>query len=173
METSKNENQAKSDQEKQEVTTLTGKEVISLALKTATAVAKRAESALAYLDPDRKIICRPGCSLCCQLEVAARPFEVIAIAAFIHSNLSVEKFQKVRSRIKSIAKLYLGIDEKHRKRSFIPCPLLEDDYCIAYPVRPSACIVHTSFDYRDCDLISGKGPVKSNPFFQSIVSELG
>jgi len=149
--------------------TVTGRELISLALDAATAVAKRAECALAYLDPNRMIKCRPGCSLCCRLEVAARPFEVIAIAAFIRSNISGEKFQQVRSRIKSTAKRYSSVDEKHGKYPFVPCPLLENDYCMAYPIRPSTCIVHTSFDYSDCNLIHAKLPVKSNPFFQSTV----
>lgn len=156
-------------QGEQEVKALTGKEIISLALNATTAVAKRAESALAYLDPDRLIKCRAGCSLCCSLEVGVRPFEVIGIAAFIHSNLPAEKFRQVRSRINSMAKHYLGFDERRGKHSVVSCPLLENDYCIAYPVRPSACIVHTSYDPRACDPISARGPVKSNPLFQSTI----
>jgi len=146
---------------------LTGKEIVLLAQRGSVAVAKRAEMALLQFDPDGLIKCHEECSLCCNLQVGVRPFEVIGIAGFLNSTMSTERFQEVRYRIRSTASHYF--DEGGRRDLFVSCPLLDNRRCLVYPVRPAACSAHMSYDLRLCDPMSANGTVISHPFIQSII----
>lgn len=80
------------------------------------------------------LVCKPGCSQCCQVERTALPIEAYVIEQHLMT-LSSEKIRRLR-------KLYKDNDET--------CPMLLKNRCVIYPVRPIICrIVGLPILYRE------------------------
>jgi Fe-S-cluster containining protein len=110
------------------------------------------------------LACTEGCDWCCHLRVGTAVPEVYRIASYLRQTLSPEQFQAIRERI-------LRLDEQRRrlpagKRGLarLPCALLEDRRCLAYPVRPLTCRGFNSSNARKCERfleLGNKGTVPS------------
>lgn len=87
---------------------------------------------------DATVACQRGCAHCCHSVVSATPPEVFRIAAFLRSGQAASSelgSQAVSARCR--AKLGPSIEEMiARKRA---CPLLIDDACGVYRLRPLSC----------------------------------
>jgi Fe-S-cluster containining protein len=97
--------------------------------------------------PDAPSACQTGCAWCCYKTVGTAAPEVFRIVDYLQRNLSPEALQAALDRV-------ILLDEERRSagRRLRPCPLLENNQCIAYPVRPLTCRGYNSSDARKCEL---------------------
>ncbi len=136
-------------------------------LKVGTAMAEKLVNDMGL---KKDIACREGCAACCRQGVIVRAYEVIGIAGFLKSNLDDGKFSEIRERVREAAKAYRAVDDKAKGGANISCPLLENNRCIVYSIRPSYCCSLTSSDVRDCSPDSGSEGIKINPLLKGAMS---
>ena len=94
--------------------------------------------------------CRAGCAHCCQLRVVAFPHELTAIYLYIKRTYSSEKVQEIRKRIDEQFKIVSGFTEDEHFKTNVQCPLLENNLCRVYPVRPLSCAGYHSMSEAIC-----------------------
>jgi Fe-S-cluster containining protein len=126
-------------------------QVIEVA-RHADAVTDRAvQTALKEMPPQAPPACREGCSWCCRTPVGAAAPEVLRIVAYLRETLSPEQWEALRQRVRSGVEVrrLLGIDRV--RRAALACPLLVEDRCSAYPVRPLTCRGYSSSDALSCE----------------------
>lgn len=113
----------------------------------------------------KKITCEKKCSLCCLEFIAARIEECDAIATYLYFNPGLmHKFllnyqawhdaitsesnilNKVSNAYKNAFETLTDEDKKlfesfalEYAKKYAPCPFLEDDLCMIYPIRPYTC----------------------------------
>jgi Fe-S-cluster containining protein len=104
-------------------------------------VFERSVAGLTPAPEKARIACRTGCAYCCAQPVAVTPMEVFALSAL------------VRAR-KQTAAAVTATAEKVRDRSlegsWVRCPLLEENSCSVYALRPLSCHSYVSFNVQDC-----------------------
>jgi hypothetical protein len=100
---------------------------------------------------DERPACRMGCTACCHLHVVASPPEVIAIAKHIQREFSDTDREALKLRIGSHIAATQGLNAEQRQKCRPACPLLVDDRCSVYPVRPISCRGWNSLDRGLCD----------------------
>jgi Fe-S-cluster containining protein len=101
--------------------------------------------------PSRRPVCQPGCSACCHLHVVAGPFEVILIADYVRKKFTPAAQSSLLDRIETHIQSTAGMTVETRRMARPACPLLVDDRCSVYPVRPSACRGWNSLDVAACN----------------------
>jgi Fe-S-cluster containining protein len=101
--------------------------------------------------PERPLACKEGCAWCCYRRVGVAVPEVAAIAAYLQEHLSAAELAQTRQRV-------VEADERRRElgigswaASRLPCPLLANNRCQAYPVRPLTCRGFTSSAATACE----------------------
>lgn len=98
-----------------------------------------------------KPACDAGCSFCCHYKVEAQAHEVFLLKEFINTTFSAEKKQRVVSRLEAnAAQISLLTPEQHLAAN-LPCALLENDQCSAYPARPFRCRNFHSTNAQACE----------------------
>ena len=97
-----------------------------------------------------KIQCGAGCGWCCRLPVFASATEIFSIVHFLKETLSVEDLQTLKVKIRKTAESIGDWSIEKRKQNFVQCPLLVDDSCSVYEVRPLVCRGYTSYDKEAC-----------------------
>ncbi len=99
-----------------------------------------------------KPACAKGCSFCCHLvNIAVAIPEVVAIAEYLKRNARPGEVKALRQRINSDME---WMHEASREELYAirrPCPLLVDDCCSVYEVRPLACRGWNSLDVDKCE----------------------
>jgi hypothetical protein len=115
------------------------------------AVAEEGIRQAVQAEPPPRSACQEGCDWCCHLTVGAGVPEVARIVAYLRQTLSPEEFGALRERV-------LRLDEQRRQRKAarrgdprLPCALLVDHRCAAYPVRPLTCRGFNSSDASRCE----------------------
>lgn len=74
----------------------------------------------------KHLVCKPGCSQCCEVERTVFYIEAYIVEQHLH-NLSTQKINRLK-------KLYKNNDEV--------CPMLLRNRCVIYPARPIICRTH-------------------------------
>jgi hypothetical protein len=92
-----------------------------------------------------------GCTACCHLHVVALPSEVLAIAKHVAREFSDEAREALRQRMNTHIDATHGLDAEQRRNLRLACPLLVEDRCSVYPVRPISCRGWNSLDRGLCD----------------------
>lgn len=90
------------------------------------------------------IACKKGCSYCCHSWVSAPAPEVLYVAKRLRAHLLQ------RERVAAAHAATAQQDTLARKRNPVPCPLLEQDICSLYELRPMACRFAASADAGIC-----------------------
>lgn len=93
---------------------------------------------------DIPIACRKGCSHCCNIWVSATGPEVLFIAKRIRDRPGVAEV--VRSAHMQTKDFSFDVRDQHPH----PCPLLSDDLCSIYDIRPVACRLAASANAEIC-----------------------
>ncbi len=75
------------------------------------------------------------------------------MAGWLERTLSPERLALVRTRIREAAAQIAGRPTRDRFGARLACPLLEEDRCVVYPVRPGACIAENAMDARTCEAV--------------------
>lgn len=92
------------------------------------------------------IDCKAGCSHCCSARVEALDPEVLRIAAELRRRPPAA-LAALTERLREHAARAQGTTaQTHR----MPCPLLEQNLCTVYDVRPATCRKAHSLDVRQC-----------------------
>lgn len=118
-----------------------------------------ARSALAAFDDrnaeiiaERKVAlaCGAGCAVCCSLRVEVLAHEVFLIADHIRRAFSAEEKAGLKLRLATHADAVLPLTPCEHATRNLTCPLLQNDRCSIYAVRPHACRRHHSQDLAAC-----------------------
>lgn len=116
------------------------------------------------------VACAAGCSHCCHQSVGVTPLESVAIVEHLRQNSSTEELERVVERVHAARLRTEGLDAQQRFSPDHPCPLLVDNRCSVYAVRPLSCRATNSLDAEQCRrnlydpearrafLETGKGP---------------
>jgi Fe-S-cluster containining protein len=122
----------------------------------ADAVADQAvRAALKDSPPQAPLACREGCAWCCYTPVGTAAPEVLRIVAYLRDTLSPEQWESLRQRVRSGEEQRRQLGIARVRRAALPCPLLVEDRCSAYPVRPLTCRGYTSSDAGLCERALG------------------
>jgi Fe-S-cluster containining protein len=125
-------------------------------------IADEALQQATQIEPPACSACKEGCDWCCHLTVGTSVPEVVRIVDYLRQNLSPEEFAALRERVHRLD------DERRERRAAghseagLPCALLVDHRCIAYPVRPLMCGGFNSSDAGECERFvqsSGQTPL--------------
>ena len=96
------------------------------------------------------LACREGCSVCCCLRVDVFAHEVFLIARHIGTSFSVRETSDLLARLAAHSEKVLPLTPGEHATQNIVCPLLQNNRCSIYPVRPHACRRHHSQDFAAC-----------------------
>jgi len=99
----------------------------------------------------RRLACQRGCAWCCHLAVSVFPHEVFLAAAWMRDCLDPVQFEEVRRRVRTLNSETRGMPMSKRTVLGAACPLLEDNACLIYDVRPANCIGWHSYDAALCE----------------------
>jgi Fe-S-cluster containining protein len=104
---------------------------------------------------DKPAACVEGCAWCCYQRVGTAVPEVARIAAYVLQKLSAEELAALLNRFQAAP--------PRTSATRTPCPLLVDNRCSVYPVRPLTCQGFNSSDARACEAsVRGNGqPVRT------------
>jgi len=104
---------------------------------------------------DAAVACHGGCASCCTIRVAATAPEILNLARKIRT-LPHKVSSELTRRIVAADRETRRLDQQQRMASSLVCPLIENDHCAAYAVRPLACRGHASYDEEACrDALQG------------------
>ena len=103
------------------------------------------------LPPRKAIACAEGCAFCCTgTEVHASALEVIGITVHLADHFSQPDLRALARNIRQAAEAKKAQYGQEKPSSF-PCPLLKDNGCRIYPVRPFVCRGFNSYDATACE----------------------
>jgi Fe-S-cluster containining protein len=94
--------------------------------------------------------CKAGCSFCCYNQVGVTPAEVLVISDYLKTRLNKDELKALNGRITDLDKVTHNLNFFDRKKSKLPCPLLVNNQCSVYEVRPLSCRGWNSTDVNDC-----------------------
>jgi Fe-S-cluster containining protein len=127
----------------------TALEIAAGALALADQLVSRYESAQSLPKP---IVCWPGCYFCCSNQVELFPPEALLLGHFVEHQFSPAEKEKLSARIVRNLELRAGKNRRELAplRPDLLCPLLQEERCSAYPVRPLFCRAHHSLAVAQC-----------------------
>ena len=99
--------------------------------------------------------CARRCGHCCRLPVLVSPVEAVIILRTLRRRVSASEFRRMAARIREVARATEGLQDPARIIRDIACPLLVNEECSVYDVRPLGCHSHTSIDSALC--AAGRG----------------
>jgi Fe-S-cluster containining protein len=117
----------------------------------ATATAEEAVGRVKETYPPPPLACREGCDWCCYFAVGTTVPEVARIVAYLRQTLSPEEFVALRERVGRLAEQRRAGPPPERGGARLPCALLVEHRCVAYPVRPLTCRGFNSRDAHRCE----------------------
>jgi Fe-S-cluster containining protein len=101
--------------------------------------------------PPPTLACREGCDWCCYLRVGTAAPEVFRIVLYLRETLSPDELQATRERIVRLDEERRQLRASKRGSGRLPCALLVNRRCSAYPVRPLTCRGFNSSDAHQCE----------------------
>lgn len=96
--------------------------------------------------------CKRECYWCCFLRVKAAPLEIFCIIDYLQSSLKPGALSALQQRLAETDEITRGIDGNRRVSAKKICPLIADNECLVYPVRPITCRTFHSLNASDCEL---------------------
>ncbi|HWP26018.1 MAG TPA: YkgJ family cysteine cluster protein [Xanthobacteraceae bacterium] len=92
------------------------------------------------------VACKKGCSHCCHGWVSASAPEVLFVAKAVRRRSD----PTVVGRIRTAFEITRDVEQAARSKHPHPCPLLENDACSLYAIRPGSCRFWASADAGIC-----------------------
>jgi Fe-S-cluster containining protein len=120
---------------------------------TAAASAQFADEALAIVDEEYRpaIACREGCSYCCRKPgVLVTLPEVFRIIAHVRETQDARGLDELKARTDGYVTQLRGRHFNDPTADSVQCPLLVDDRCSVYDVRPLVCRGFNSTSAEAC-----------------------
>lgn len=134
--------------------------------KTAETVTALVDNAHAWADavidrsPERdRRACRAGCAFCCYLPVVlVTVAEAVHLAAWLRAHCSAEELAVLQQRLAERSKRNaVSSSLSAHAQTPLPCALLQDNQCMAYPARPLKCRGWNSLRREPCEHAYGPG----------------
>lgn len=95
--------------------------------------------------------CRPGCALCCTINVGALGVEGAAAAGYLRRALGPARAGDRAAALLRFHDRVRWLEDAERIRERLRCPFLDEaQRCSIHPVRPLACRAITSVDPEAC-----------------------
>jgi len=118
-------------------------------------------------DLPHPIACTPGCDHCCYNQVECTPPEALVLGHYLERQFSPEEKDRLLARVRHRLEATAGKSKKEiaRLRRELPCPLLQDQRCSAYPVRPLVCRAMHSLDAGQCESSLRAGDLTSGAYY--------
>lgn len=126
-------------------------QVVSIAEEAVEVAEDAIRAAIARQPPRRPPACREGCAFCCHQTVGTAAPEVLRIAAHLRHALSGDQMRITQERVHERAEQKRATRPDRRAAAGLPCPLLVENRCIAYAVRPLTCRGFNSSDAAQCE----------------------
>jgi hypothetical protein len=102
--------------------------------------------------------CRAGCAFCCYLPVVlATAAEIVHLATWLRTHCSPEELAALQQRLTDRSRQSVTSASPSRAQTPLPCALLQDNQCMAYPARPLKCRGWTSLRREACEQAYGPG----------------
>jgi hypothetical protein len=118
----------------------------------ASVLAEQAIANFKAAHPPPPLACGEGCDWCCHLTVAATAAEVLRVAEHLREKLSPQELDATRERVARLTEQRRQLPSHTRADAHLPCGLLAEHRCVAYPVRPLTCRGFNSSDAHQCEL---------------------
>jgi hypothetical protein len=100
--------------------------------------------------------CRAGCAFCCYLPtVIVTAAEVVHLAAWLRIQCSPEELTALRQRLADRLQQQTASSSTSSTKTPLPCALLQDNRCMAYPARPLKCRGWNSVRLEACEQAYG------------------
>jgi Fe-S-cluster containining protein len=109
------------------------------------------DAAVAKEPPRAPAACAEGCAWCCHQTVGTAAPEVLRIAAHLRQTLTLDQLQATQERAIVLNERRRALTPDRRARAALPCALLVENRCTAYPVRPLTCRGFNSVSARACE----------------------
>lgn len=126
-------------------------QVVAIAEESVTVAEDALHTALTTDPPRRPSACREGCAFCCQQTVGTAAPEVLRIVAYLQQTQTLEQLKATQQCVRERTEQRRVLRPDQRGRARLPCPLLVENRCIAYPVRPLTCRGFNSADAAACE----------------------
>lgn len=113
------------------------------------------------------IPCRAGCYYCCHCQVELTPPEALFLGNFLEQQLSETEKKELVTGLERAVNLKAGKSklEIATLRQQLPCPLLREKKCGAYPARPLVCRAMHTLDARACENSLKTADLASPPYY--------
>lgn len=103
-------------------------------------------------EADYKVDCKKKCSWCCKQSALILPYEASYLAEYIEKNTAPRDLSQLKERILEKYEITSALNIIQLVSYREKCPLLkDDDTCIAYEARPTACRLHLSMNASSCE----------------------
>jgi len=139
----------------------TALEVIQIG-EQAEEIASQAVAQAMHREPPRHpLACAEGCAWCCYQRVGVAVPEVIRIAEYFRNKLTPPEIKDLVERLQK------GLAQRRHSSppKALPCILLVNDRCSAYPVRPLTCRGFNSSDAILCQASATDNPRTIVPIY--------
>jgi Fe-S-cluster containining protein len=140
-----------------------GMAIVGLALEggvTVTSLTAAAENTASFADDAIRLVqerllpaveCRPGCSYCCRKPgVLVTLPELLRVLEHVRTTFTVSQTVDLRTRATQYADQIAGHHFNDPLSGSVPCPLLVDERCSVYEVRPLVCRGFNSMSAEAC-----------------------
>jgi Fe-S-cluster containining protein len=141
------------ENERDQIVAQCGKEVDFESLNTATGnFYRRLDNTITGVAEhiEQTIKCQQGCSYCCHFRVDVSVNEVFAIVEHVLSTFTSDKLEMLVEKAAKNKKKLEMLSQAERIVTNIACPLLEDNTCSIYVMRPSMCRKMHSTNVEAC-----------------------
>jgi Fe-S-cluster containining protein len=125
--------------------------VIAAAEHAATLADQSIDQAMQRDPPRPPLACREGCAWCCHKVVGTSAAEVLRISTYLRNQLSPQELQLVQERVVHLNEERRSPQQDRWAAARLPCPLLVNNRCSVYPVRPLTCRGYNSSDASRCE----------------------
>lgn len=122
-------------------------------IDTAADVAGYADEAIAIVNEEYRppLDCKAGCSYCCRKPgVLVTIPELLRIVEHLHAACDENAVDSVRQRARAYVTELAGRGFDQPTNESFPCPLLRDDRCSVYDIRPLTCRGYNSTSVEAC-----------------------
>ena len=97
------------------------------------------------------VACHKGCSFCCYINVDAQPLEIFRIVAFLSREFSKSQIDSIQQKAMANRERIRAMSLYEQANANIACPLLKDNSCGCYEVRPMMCRKHHARQMDHCE----------------------